>query len=450
MPATIESKPRRRRVTTMIDPKQFMQEHSLEELCATAELFFQNVTDPVPHMERPFSNLAETPEFLYRMGLLLSGLRLGKSMVVLEFGAGTCWFSRFLNQMGCATISVDVSETALQFGRRLFDESPILSEYIAPPRFLHFDGRRLDLPDATVDRILCFDSFHHVPNQEQVLAEFFRVLKPGGIAGFCEPGREHSRSAPSQYGMAHYGVLENDIVLDDIAEIATRIGFGDMRLKLVHDHTQDLGLDAYHQITGWRTDTPRQTLATLKQCFTLFTTLVGRLFDRREDGSSATLEKPAELPFALLDHVAPALRQQSIFFLTKGEYRADSRSAVGLEHEIEVLDYPREVRAGQQVELACRIMNTGQAYWLGHNVQNIGVVNVGVHLLAPAGRMLELDFARGALGREVAPGEGVTVRVPVTFSEPGDFVLAVDLVAERIAWFEELGSEPQLLHVTVK
>ena len=35
-----------------------------------------------------------------------------------------CWLSHLLNRYGCRTVSVDVSQTALALGRRLFTESP--------------------------------------------------------------------------------------------------------------------------------------------------------------------------------------------------------------------------------------------------------------------------------------------------------------------------------------
>ena len=217
----------------MIDPKQLMKELTVAELCQTAEEFYRNLPYPTVQSVQPFDSTTEAPQLLYRMGLLLSGLRLGKSMVVLDFGAGACWFSRHLNQMQCITISVDVSRTALELGKKLFDESPIVGEYLRPPRFLVFDGERLDVADESVERIICFDVFHHVPNQEQILREFYRVLKPGGIAGFAEPGLRHSQSAVAQHAMHTYRVLENDISLHEIWKMADAIGFDDLRVKLV-------------------------------------------------------------------------------------------------------------------------------------------------------------------------------------------------------------------------
>jgi ubiquinone/menaquinone biosynthesis C-methylase UbiE len=49
---------------------------------------------------------------------------------------------------------------------------------------------RLDLPDASVDAILCHQLIHHVANQKGALAEMYRVLAPGGflfISESCKP-----------------------------------------------------------------------------------------------------------------------------------------------------------------------------------------------------------------------------------------------------------------------
>ena len=42
------------------------------------------------------------------------------------------------------------------------------------------DATRLPLADASVDRVLCFNSLHCIPRHGAVLEEFRRVLKPGG------------------------------------------------------------------------------------------------------------------------------------------------------------------------------------------------------------------------------------------------------------------------------
>lgn len=48
------------------------------------------------------------------------------------------------------------------------------------------DCAAIDLPDASVDLLFCHQTFHHLVEQEQALAEFYRVLKPGGYLLFAE------------------------------------------------------------------------------------------------------------------------------------------------------------------------------------------------------------------------------------------------------------------------
>ncbi|WP_249678210.1 methyltransferase domain-containing protein [Pseudomonas abieticivorans] len=48
------------------------------------------------------------------------------------------------------------------------------------------DCAKLQMPDASVDLLFCHQTFHHLVEQEKALAEFYRVLKPGGYLLFAE------------------------------------------------------------------------------------------------------------------------------------------------------------------------------------------------------------------------------------------------------------------------
>lgn len=48
------------------------------------------------------------------------------------------------------------------------------------------DCAAIQLADASVDLLFCHQTFHHLVEQEQALAEFWRVLKPGGLLLFAE------------------------------------------------------------------------------------------------------------------------------------------------------------------------------------------------------------------------------------------------------------------------
>lgn len=48
------------------------------------------------------------------------------------------------------------------------------------------DCAALQFDDASVDMVFCHQTFHHLVEQEKALAEFWRVLKPGGYLLFAE------------------------------------------------------------------------------------------------------------------------------------------------------------------------------------------------------------------------------------------------------------------------
>ncbi len=93
---------------------------SIEELNRTAEAYFASLSDWEHHLAKPFSKPDETPPLLIDVATLLQGLELMPGSTVLEFGAGTGWLARFVTQLGCRVILLDVSPTALRIARELY------------------------------------------------------------------------------------------------------------------------------------------------------------------------------------------------------------------------------------------------------------------------------------------------------------------------------------------
>ena len=61
-------------------------------------------------------------------------------------------------------------------------------------RLLQSSSSRLALDDGSVDLLFCHQTFHHLVEQEAALAEFLRVLKPGGVLLFAESTRRYIHS----------------------------------------------------------------------------------------------------------------------------------------------------------------------------------------------------------------------------------------------------------------
>ena len=415
----------------MIKPEEVIKRYSVEELCETADAYFRAITDPTHQLAKPFSSVAEAPEILLNMGLLLSGLHLGKTMTVLEFASGTCWFSRYLSQLRCQTISCDVSRAALEIGQRLFADYPIVGGHLSEPKFLHFDGHRLDLPDESVDRIVCHDGFHHVPNQEQVISELARVLRPGGVAGFSEPGRFHSQTPQSQFEMGNFTVLENDVVITEIFDIAQRHGFTDCKIKLLSDMV--LSIDEWKALTTQSVPPAPPTFG-----------------QRVKALMSTATEPPAP---TVIDRVSDNIRQvlinKTIFFLHKGDLELDSRSHEGLAHLIATDSDALQAKAGKTFQVPLKITNTGRARWLGENINDIGVVKICVHLYDSADNLVEINYSKHDIGCDVVPGQTIERTIDLAIAQPGTYRIAVDLGADEICWFENVGSKTKSITLQI-
>ncbi len=58
-------------------------------------------------------------------------------------------------------------------------------------------------PDASFDMVYCHQTFHHIVAQEEAMAEFFRVLTPGGVLLFAESTRKYIHSLPIRLLFKH-------------------------------------------------------------------------------------------------------------------------------------------------------------------------------------------------------------------------------------------------------
>jgi ubiquinone/menaquinone biosynthesis C-methylase UbiE len=386
----------------LIAPADVIGSFSVEELSETADLYYRRVSDPTPLMLKPYAFLQETPEMLENLGALLGGLHLGKTMRVLDFGAGTCWLSRILTQLHCEVICCDTSAAALEIGRRLYAEQPPQGPGLIDPVFLHFDGHRLALPDQSVDRIICFDAFHHIPNQEEVLSEFGRVLETGGIVGFSEPGPRHSQSPQAQYEMRNHRVLENDIDLPDIFAKARTAGFTELTVRVLC--ASQLSLDQYSAMFA--------------------------------------APDPADVRDRIWRDARNTLQNRSLFFLHKGPLVLDSRTHTGLAHAIEVATPAVTLQHEESARLSVRVTNSGSARWLHENTALHGTVRLGTHLYDAEGVLVDVDHSRHALPRSVDPGETIEMDIDVPVPASAGCRLELDLVSEGVRWFENEGSRP--------
>lgn len=89
-------------------------------------------------------------------------------------------------------VGIDYHEDSLELARQAARACPNPSQIAFD--VLHGDCANLPLPSASADIVFCHQTFHHLVEQERALAEFHRVLKPGGILLFAESTEAYIRS----------------------------------------------------------------------------------------------------------------------------------------------------------------------------------------------------------------------------------------------------------------
>lgn len=397
----------------MIDVKTWMRAFTQRKPLAAAETDYASIADPTFQLAKPFASVDDCPALLASFARLQRDGHYLRGHRVLEFGAGSCWAGRLLNQLGMTVASLDVSASSLALGERLVREQPVIGRQ-PTHAFLRYDGVRITMPDRNFDRIFCFDAFHHVANPDQILKEFARVLDDGGIASFSEPGPGHSLTAESQREMRHHKVIENDIVIEELWEAAQAAGFTDIEFSLQSKAPLRLGYEEY------------------------------RTFREHGFGGAAAA--------APQGHVVAHNRNVTVFHLVRGApAQLDSRTRDGLVAELRIERVERvepvSTAGGmRRLRLTVAVRNSSDRVWR-RSGRDPGCVNLGVRRLDATGELVDQDYLRHRfLDADLAPGGTVTISVELPVPVGAEHhELELDLVSEGFCWFSQNGSHIERL-----
>lgn len=105
-----------------------------------------------------------------------------KGKVVLDAACGEGYGSAFLAEHAERVIGVDVSPSAVAHARSKYTGKTNL-EYVEA------SATAIPLSDASVDMVVSFETIEHLQEQEAMLAEFRRVLRPDGVLVLSAPNR---------------------------------------------------------------------------------------------------------------------------------------------------------------------------------------------------------------------------------------------------------------------
>jgi len=120
--------------------------------------------------------------------------------------------------------------------------------------------------------------------------------------------------------------------------------------------------------------------------------------------------------------------------------------------ELGVLYATPEVHAGGKIDLQVLVLNGSNVTWPGcqHGSRDFQIY-LGSHWLDSSEQHWTKDEGRAPLPTDLAPGEstiiGLTLNAP---TQPGEYVIELDLVQEKVSWFGLKGSHPKRLRIRVE
>jgi SAM-dependent methyltransferase len=125
---------------------------------------------------------------------LIGKLAIHPTDVVVDYGCGPGFFTLELARRAQTVIAIDLSATMLQKAKNKAAKAGARNI-----RFLQSNGTSLQLENGKVDLILLVTVYHEVGDNETVLRQFRRILKPDGKLIIVEVIKEGSvHGAPVQ------------------------------------------------------------------------------------------------------------------------------------------------------------------------------------------------------------------------------------------------------------
>lgn len=131
---------------------------------------------------------AKGQEVLARFSKCASGWQGGRA---LDFGCGAGGLTLRIAEVCKETVGIDVEQDQIDFA---LSQAKRLA--IQDAQFICYAGPRLPFEDGSFDVIFCIDVIEHLPTPGRFVAEFRRILRPGGqlLLSFGPPwGHAHGK-----------------------------------------------------------------------------------------------------------------------------------------------------------------------------------------------------------------------------------------------------------------
>lgn len=110
---------------------------------------------------------------------------------VLDAGSGNGYLAWLAYRSGARVVAMNIEQAQVEKAREF-----LIDFRKTDPDRLRFEQRNLyDLGSETrtFDEIICSEVLEHLRRDRDVLKEFYRILRPGGVLHLCCPNRLHPR-----------------------------------------------------------------------------------------------------------------------------------------------------------------------------------------------------------------------------------------------------------------
>ncbi|MCM3904624.1 MAG: methyltransferase domain-containing protein [Pyrinomonadaceae bacterium] len=371
---------------------------------------------------KPFYNLANKPAKYKGEGMdadmhrhfcdfanIAVGLALPPGARILDVGCGSGWLSEYFARLGYDVKGIDVSPPLIAMSRERVARVPYGVDHETPLRCT-FDVHDIELTPLKdqFDAVICYDSLHHLADEQAVFRHLAAMLDVGGLLFILEghkPREGSETEAELRDVMREFGTLESPFSSDYLRMLLDEHGFA-----VIGDYVSVNGLFERELLEGDLL--PLRTLATDYHYL-----LCMKVTERGPASSVRDSRQP-------------------------GMLRAEFRPRDSL---------PQHIEAGDKLELAITIKNAGDTLWLSGQTVRAGVVMPGVRIIDDRGQIIAELHGHPMLPHAVPPGQSVAVDIPFAApATPGMYTVKIDLVDQHICWFEERGSQPLLFRFEVK
>ncbi len=139
------------------------------------------------------------PEHLHRYAL---ACRLASGVDTLDIACGEGYGTNLLASHAASVVGVDVSADAIAHASQKYKRSGL--------RFLHGSATAIPLPDGSVDLVVSFETLEHLREQDEMLRDIRRVLRPGGKLIMSSPDKRFYSDATGHRNQYHLRELYSD------------------------------------------------------------------------------------------------------------------------------------------------------------------------------------------------------------------------------------------------